>query len=64
MRRQRSASNVLEFLLATLVLGGLLGMLVPVVYKVHQVCENAKYVKELKATSNLHGFARSSTDQK
>jgi hypothetical protein len=59
MRRQRSASKVLEFLLATLVLGGLLGMLVPVVYKVHEVCQNAKYVQELKQSGSLNHAAKS-----
>jgi hypothetical protein len=59
MRRQRSASNVLEFLLATLVMGCLLGMLVPVVYKVHEVCQKAKYVQELKQSGSLDYAAKS-----
>ena len=48
MARNRSASNVLEFLVATLVMCCLLGMVIPVTFKVHVTSENIRYAKQLK----------------
>ena len=48
MARTRSACNVLEFLFASLVMGCLLGMLIPVTYKVFVVSEDIRYAKKVK----------------
>ena len=53
MARQRYASNVMELLFALLILGGLLGILVPVTLKVQAASQTAKIMKEVRQTVNL-----------
>jgi hypothetical protein len=48
MARTRSASNILEFLIASLVMGGLIAMLIPVTCRVYETSENIRYAKMLK----------------
>jgi cytoskeletal protein RodZ len=55
MASKRSASNVLEFLIATLVLSCLLGLLIPVAYRVHEVSENIRYTKQTKENDAASG---------
>jgi cytoskeletal protein RodZ len=55
MTSKRSASNVLEFLIATLVLSCLLAILIPVAYKVHETSENIHYTNQVKQQDATKG---------
>jgi len=55
MTSKRSASNVLEFLVATLILSCLLGLLIPVAYKVHETSENIRYTNQVKQQETTKG---------
>jgi hypothetical protein len=65
MARNRSASNVLEFLVATLVMSCLLGMVIPVAYKVNAASENIRYAKQLKEidSGSMHSKVKNSNSK-